>query len=103
LWLSESAAGKNKTDGTVTAKTIIERTKPNEIPYHHILSLLSFFKNNNKKLSTVVFTKLTKPKWKISKSKIETKLFKVFLYIGTTKTLLKSYNSEKFIQKNSSE
>jgi hypothetical protein len=52
---------------------------------------------------TVVFTKLTKPKWKISKSKIETKLFKVFLYIGFTKTLLKSYNSEKFIQKNSPE
>ncbi len=54
------------------------------------------------KQTTVVFTKLIKPKWKISNSKIETKLFKVFLYIGTTKTLSKSYNSEKFTQKNSS-
>jgi hypothetical protein len=51
------------------------------------------------KVVTVVLTKLTKTKWKISKSKIETKLFKVFLYIGTTKTLLKSYNSKKLLKK----
>jgi type IV secretory pathway VirD2 relaxase len=63
-----------------------------------------FSVNKNTELNhfTVAFTKLTKPKWKISQSKIETKLFKVPLYIGSTKTLLKSYNSEKFIQKNSS-
>jgi hypothetical protein len=60
----------------------------------------SSFYMGNQKAVTVVFTKLTKPKWKISKSKIETKLFKVFLYIGTTKTLRTVGKKALFLLKN---